>query len=345
MVCGGPDYGRTVLGIKGIGMATDKTLDKVLAKKLLDRDEKGIFDVAIGARLNKLTLIELQEFVQRSRQTRDKWSDVVKKQRRTSQRKAGQRQTSENARSEQKSQLLQAVLQTFIDRLAAVQAAPSGIPVGTKATPIPRQKRQVVNRVERAATRQKVAQAQEALVVEQRQARKTTTRDRATAKPAATAAPAAASKTRGAKSPAAASVVGKKTANKTANNTANKTAGKTASKPSAAAKSVAVDKPIAAARATRAKKNVTAAASTKKTRAESTNRLAGTSGKPVMPAISSKAPVRQPASQGLSKAQIAANQKLHAKATKSRVAAGGTTKIKSHVAAANRRQQSRRDSR
>jgi hypothetical protein len=309
----------------------EKTLDKVLAKKLLDRDEKGMFDVAAGARLSKLTLVELQDFVHRSRQTRDKWSDVVKKQRRASQQKAGQRQTSENARSEQKSQLLQAVHQTFVDRLAAVQADPSGIPTGTKATPISRQKRQVVNRVERAVTRKKVAQAQEALVVEQRQARKTTTRERATAKPAATAAKAAAAKTRSAKSPATARAAG----NKTATNTASKAASKTST----------AAKPVAAAKATRAKKTVTAAANTKKTRAKSTNRLAGTSGKPVMPAISSKAPVRQPASQGLSKAQIAANQKLHAKATKSRVAAGGTTKIKSHVAAANRRQQSRRDSR
>lgn len=337
----------------------DKTLDKALAKALLDRDEQGMFDIAAGARLNKLTTIELQDYMQRSRATRDKWSDVVKKQRRASQRTAGQRQTSENARSEQKSQLLQAVHQTFADRLAAVQADSSGSPTGTKATPMSRQKRQVVNRVERAVTRKKVAQAQETLVVEQRQARKTTTRDRAATKPAAPEPQAAAAKTRVAKSPADTLAAGKKPAGKIAGKTsapakpavapAKPAAGAkptaAPAKPAAPAKAAAGAKPAAATKAIRGKKTVAASAAAKKTRTKSTNRLAGASGKPVMPAISSKAPVRLPASQGFSKAQIAANQTLHAKATKSRVAAGGTTKIKSHVADANRRQQSRRDSR
>ena len=287
------------------------TMDKALAKSLLDRDEKSLFDVAAGARLNKLTLVELQDYVGRSRQTRDKWSDLVKKQRRASQKKAGQRQTTENARSEQKSQLLQEVHQAFVERLAAVQAGGAEVPAGTKATPIPRKTRKVINRVDRAVTRNEVAKVQETLVVQQRQARKVATRDRAATKAATGTAVA-----------------------KTAKGTVKKSA-----KASVAAKSKAAAKP------TRPSKVVAAATAAKKSRTKAAAKLAGASGKPVMPAISSKAPVRQPASQGLSKAQIAANQKLHAKATKARVAAGGTTKIKSHVAAANRRQQSRRDGR
>jgi hypothetical protein len=136
---------ETNLGKDGISM----TMDKALAKSLLDRDEKSLFDVAAGARLNKLTLVELQDYVGRSRQTRDKWSDLVKKQRRASQKKAGQRQTTENARSEQKSQLLQEVHQAFVERLAAVQAGGAEVPAGTKATPIPRKTRKVINRVDR----------------------------------------------------------------------------------------------------------------------------------------------------------------------------------------------------
>lgn len=280
------------------------TFDKALAKSLLDRDEKVLFDIAAGTRLSKLTLVELQDYVGRSRQTRDKWSDLVKKQRRASQKKAGQRQSTENARSEQKSQLLGQVHQAFVDRLAAVQAGSAAVPTGTKATPVPRKTRQASNRSDRAVTRKKVAQVQAALVVEQREASKVATLDRATAK-------------------------------STSRSEAIKAT-------PAASKKAATPKP--AKTPARASKSVAAAAAAKKSRTR-TAKLAGTSGKPVMPAVSSKAPVRHPDSQGLSKAQIASNQKLHAKATKSRVAAGGTTKIKAHVAAANRRQQSRRDSR
>lgn len=279
------------------------TLDKALAKSLLDRDEKVLFDVAAGTRLSKLTLLELQDYVGRSRQTRDKWSDLVKKQRRASQQKAGQRQSTENARSEQKSQLLGQVHQAFVDRLAAVQAGSAEVPTSTKTTPIPRKTRKVINQSDRAVTRKKVAQVQAALVVEQREASKVATRDRASAK-----------------SPPRSEAI-----------KAAPVAPKKAAQPKSA-------------KTARTSKSVAAAAAAKKSRAR-TAKLAGTSGKPVMPAVSSKAPVRQPDSQGLSKAQIASNQKLHAKATKSRVAAGGTTKIKAHVAAANRRQQSRRDGR
>ncbi|MBL8855037.1 MAG: hypothetical protein JNK57_13810 [Planctomycetaceae bacterium] len=62
-----------------------------------------------------------------------------------------------------------------------------------------------------------------------------------------------------------------------------------------------------------------------------------------MAEISKKAHVPHPDSAKLSKNQIAENLRLGAKASKARMAVGGSANIKSHVAAANRRMQSRRD--
>ncbi|MDP1564593.1 MAG: hypothetical protein Q8M16_24695 [Pirellulaceae bacterium] len=91
-------------------------------------------------------------------------------------------------------------------------------------------------------------------------------------------------------------------------------------------------------------KKVAAAVAEKKLREKSAaKREAARSGKPVMAQISAKAPVRHPDSAKLSKNQIAENVRLGAKASKSRMAMSGNVHIKSHVAAANRRSQSRRD--
>jgi hypothetical protein len=321
---------------------------KLQAKSILDKSEFALYAVATGTRLQKLTKAEVDDYVVRSRTARDKWIDLSKKQRRTSQAKAGQRQTTDNSRSEQKAALLQEIHQAFIDRQSAVTAGKVQVAAGVKATPIARRTRKVINRVDRAVVRQEIAQHQETLMVEKRNARKKSAPTPAvvskavsTAKPVgrprANAAPATSAPATG----AAASVP-------------TKDAKKSVAKPIVAKVAPAKVKPAKAV-PTKAKpakvivtKKVAAAIASKSSRAKATAKRTATmvrqTGKPVMAEISKKAHVPHPDSEGLSKAQVAANRSLGAKASKNRVAIGGNTRIKSHVAAANRRQQTRRDS-
>ncbi|MDP1563644.1 MAG: hypothetical protein Q8M16_19870 [Pirellulaceae bacterium] len=254
------------------------TFTKSQAKTLLTKDELALFDSASGPRLKKLTVVELKDLVARSRSVRDKSRGQETRQRRASQAGVGYRQTDDNARSEQKSQLLQEIHGVFTQQLAAVQAGEIPAVPGTKAKVIARPKRQVINRVQRAVVRDKIAKVQEELLVEQRMSRK--------------------------------------------RNTAS----------------------VAAAKKATDKK-----AATKKTREKAEAKRTGggprSEKQPALPAKSSKAPVRHPNSEGLSRTQAAANRTLGAKASKTRVNVGGATRIKSHVASANRRKQSRRDSR
>lgn len=307
---------------------------KSQAKSILDKSEFALYAVATGTRLQKLTKAEVDDFVVRSRTVRDKWIDLSKKQRRTSQAKAGQRQTTDNSRSEQKAALLQEIHQAFIDRQSAVTAGKVQVAAGVKATPIARQTRKVINRVDRAVVRQEIAQHQETLMVEKRTARK---------KSAPT--PAVVSKAVSTAKP-----VGRPRANSGPATTVpatavqSKNAKKSVAKPIVAKAKPAKAKPAKSV----VSKKVAAAIATKSSRAKATAKRTATmvrqTGKPVMAEISKKAHVPHPDSEGLSKAQIAANRSLGAKASKSRVAMGGNTRIKSHVAAANRRQQTRRDS-
>jgi hypothetical protein len=303
------------------------TFSKSQAKTLLTKEELTLFEAASGSRLKKWTVVELKDFTSRSRAAKDKSRGQAMRQRRLAQVGSGYRQTDAGARTDQKAQLLKEIHSVFADRLAAVETGEVSVAAGKKAKVIPRPERKVINRVQRAVVRDQVAQTQADMVVAQRMARKRNTGTVAAAKPATTGMRAAKAVKVSAVDVKVGSTAGKRTAAKP-------------KQPATPAKSGKAAKPPVA------KKSVAAALAVKKTRAKAqAKRAARTSAGPVMPEKSSKAPVRRPDSEGLSRAQAAANRTLGAKASKTRVAVGGSARIKSHVAAANRRQQSRRDSR
>ncbi|HMO14378.1 MAG TPA: hypothetical protein PKD64_11430 [Pirellulaceae bacterium] len=131
-------------------------IDANKAKSLCTADEFKMYEQSRTPQLSKLTVVQLKELVVRSRTARDKWRDVARTQRRSSQSVKGHRDSDENARSKEKQLLFTEIHQTFVDRLAAVEAGSVSVPRGKKEQVVHRADRKVVHRVERAITKKQL---------------------------------------------------------------------------------------------------------------------------------------------------------------------------------------------
>ncbi len=112
---------------------TSMTFDDKTAKSLCTAEEFKMFQKAQTGKREALTVEQLKALVTRSREARNKWTDVSRRQRRVSQTAKGHRQGIDNARSTNKALLLSEVHQAFVDRLTAVEKSGSSSPTSKKA--------------------------------------------------------------------------------------------------------------------------------------------------------------------------------------------------------------------
>jgi hypothetical protein len=123
------------------------------ASVLCSAAELELFDLAQPSQLHSLPLIEIKKNVARSRTLRDKWRDVSRMQRRTSQAQKGRRQTVDNARSHDKALLLEQLHTAFVERLAAVQSGAATVEPGQRSSRTDRAERRAKSSAERMAVR------------------------------------------------------------------------------------------------------------------------------------------------------------------------------------------------
>lgn len=304
------------------------------AKALCDRSELTLFDEAQPKKLNKLTLVELQDRVSRSRVLRDKWRDVARKQKRSSQARKGHRQTAENARSKDKAQLMAEIHQAFTDRMAAAQAETVQVPMGEKEKIVPRKDRKIVNRAVRSVVRGTLDDVRGEIGKQstKRKAAKSAQHTKVSTKVAATGSrkTAVSSKT----GTAAAAEHSGKQSPKSTKKTAKKKTAKAASKQTSAATKQATSAKATKKKPPQISKARKQALARQEAAAQASSRaaLAGLSADALADA---KIPT---------KAQRTAHNRVpRAIATKSRKAVGGSRRLTAHVAATNRRSQARRD--
>jgi hypothetical protein len=129
------------------------TVDRKTAKLLCEGDEFQLYEMSQKRKLESLTEVELAAAVTRSRTLRDKWQDVSRAQRRSVQSAQGARQTSANARSEEKAAMFADIHQLFVARQQAVQSNQVSVPAGKRPLKVARQDRKIVHRAERSVVR------------------------------------------------------------------------------------------------------------------------------------------------------------------------------------------------
>jgi len=129
------------------------TFTAATAKSLCTAEEYRLFQKAQPTQLEKLTLVELKDLVTHSRNARDKWRDVSRTQKRSSQADKGHRQTADNARSKDKALLLKEIHDTFVDRLKGVESNEIQVATGKRPATVGREDRKIVNRAVRSLTR------------------------------------------------------------------------------------------------------------------------------------------------------------------------------------------------
>jgi hypothetical protein len=129
------------------------TFTPATAKSLCTAEEFRLFQQAQPAQLEKLTLVQLKDHVTRSRTARDKWRDVSRTQKRSTQSGKGHRQTVDNSRSTDKALLLQEVHDAFVQRLKAVESNQAQVVKGKRPASVPRADRKIVNRASRSLTK------------------------------------------------------------------------------------------------------------------------------------------------------------------------------------------------
>lgn len=275
------------------------------AKSLCTDDEFQLFQLAQPRKLASLSEVELNDLVVRSRTARNKWRDQSRTQRRKSQAVKGQRQTDENARSKQKTELLAEIHQVFVDRQKEVKTGKADVPKGKRPATVPRSDRKIVHRVVRSTNRENLA-------AEKRGRNRT------------------AKKSESATANSDSAAAGSKS-------TTKKTATKKAAVKKTVAKKPAVKK--ASPKKTAAKK--TPVRSAARERILQQQQAAETKADSVTNARTHQ----KPKAADLSKAaQKKLNRPAKAIASKSRVARGGGTRIQGHVSASGKRSQARRDS-
>jgi len=260
------------------------------AKVLCTSAELKVFDKSQAKALKQLTDAQVKSLVVRSRTLRDKWRDVSRDQKRTSQSAKGQRQTLDNARSTDKAALFEEVHQAFVQRLSNIEAGKAKAPVGAKMKVIPKKVRSTVGRVARAEVKDELDQVRDdtnAALLEKRRSVKVASSKKKVAK---------------------------------------KTPKKPTTKQASSSKKAPV---ISKSRKKRlaVKEEIRAANSDKEKATRDTS-----NDKKAPDAVAPKAQMQ------------ARNRAPQAAAAQKRVARGGGTRINAHVSSANKRSQSRRDS-
>jgi hypothetical protein len=125
-------------------------IDRKTAKALCNAEEFKIYEMAQPKKLTTLSQVELRNLVVRSRAIRDKWRDVSRGQRRTTQATTRARQTDSNARSHEKADLFAQIHQAFVDFEKSVKKGQASLPKGKKPLDVPKKDRQIVNRAVRS---------------------------------------------------------------------------------------------------------------------------------------------------------------------------------------------------
>ena len=284
------------------------SIDLQSAKTLCTAAELKLCENAQADQIVKLTTSELSDAVKRSRTLRDKWRDVARSQRRSTQSAQAARQTAANARSEEKAALFDAVHQMFVDRQKFLRENDdSQAKAGPGPISVPKKDRKIVTRAVRSIVKGELKQA------------KTTINRNMKASSVKEPMTGASRQVTAARSRTAEPVVTAKSSAQTKKASTSRTS-KKAGKP----KTPVVSKTRKKALAKRAGL------------AESKPRTAPTSKPQTGASILSKSVP--------GKAALASsNRALSAKATKARVAKGGGKRVQGHVSAAGKRSQARRD--
>jgi hypothetical protein len=288
------------------------TFNADAAKSICTAAEFKIYEQAQPKQLESLTIVQLKSLVTRSRTARDKWRDVSRGQKRTSQATKGHRQTADNARSKDKALLLTEVHQAFVDRLQAVENNQATAKQGDKEPVFARSDRKIVHRAVRSINR-------EILKDEKRKINKAAKKKASKKKAAATKQAASEVKPSASKKASTPKTTTKKA-------TAKKVTAKKVTAKKAASKSRATKKPVVTAARKRA-----LALKAESQNSDSTNEN-GTSTEPKLGASMTNA------------ANAARNRPIQAKSSKGRIQRGGGTRIKGHISSAGKRSQGRRDS-
>jgi hypothetical protein len=95
------------------------------AKAICNASELALVKASAKREIAKLSPAKLRLSAERARKLRDKWRDQANAQRRKSQKKMGARETDVNARTAEKAQLFEEVLERFVARLATAETADS----------------------------------------------------------------------------------------------------------------------------------------------------------------------------------------------------------------------------
>jgi hypothetical protein len=300
---------------KGSDLMSSMTFDAETAKSLLTNEELQLYQHAQSDRLPSLTQNEIKDLVSRSRTARNKWRDVSRSQRRSTQSDRGHRQTAENARSKDKALLLSEVHQAFVDRRKAIDSGQATAKTGNTFSDPPRSDRKIVTRAVRSVTRNLLKDKKRKINKKARanESNENETSSIANTKP---------NNQRGENAKM------KKPTSKTSK-TAKASPSTRKSSSKKAPKTKSTKKPVV----TKARKKMLAQQAEQAKKDSVTMKASVPQAKPELEASVTQS------------AKSARNRKMHARATENRKKIGGTsTRIKGHVSARGKRDQARRDS-
>lgn len=103
-----------------------ETYNRAGARKLLTAGEYGLFEASTTAALADLSQSRLRQKIQHARELRDKYRDLLRRQRIATRRRSGTksgRSGAANARTREKQQIFSEMLKRFEERLKRVEAA------------------------------------------------------------------------------------------------------------------------------------------------------------------------------------------------------------------------------
>ncbi|MBX3423647.1 MAG: hypothetical protein KF752_18985 [Pirellulaceae bacterium] len=139
-------------------------LDRQTAKSLCTAAEFKLYEMAAPKLLASLTVAELNDAVKRSRTLRDKWVNMSRAQRRSTQSAKGARQTAANARSDEKAALFAEVYRVFVERRdKLVDQSGSGAATGSQQVVLRKQDRKIVTRAVRSTVKDELKKAKRAV--------------------------------------------------------------------------------------------------------------------------------------------------------------------------------------
>lgn len=280
-------------------------IDLTTAKTLLTAAEFKLCEMAQSAQIAKLSERELNDAVKRSRTMRDKWRDVSRTQRRSTQTAQGSRRTDANARSDEKAALLAEVHQAFVDRQNSLREGGSPVAAsGPKPVDVPKKDRKIVTRAVRSIVKGELKRTKISI-----------------------------NRVKG----------GRTTAQTTAGDSPKESAA--SSKSSGTAKAVAQKKKPIASRATKKAVKPKAPVVSKSRKKQLAKRAEISASKPASTSAGKPKTATAASTKGLpgKAALVSSNRSLSAKATQARLARGGGKRVQGHVSAVGKRSQARRD--